>query len=201
MENDLRINLNSKEKLAREVSGIESNAKHFVLNGESADQTLRKEAAEKFNTQVDEYVEKFNKHAENLGEYAKSVKENMNNLEIKAIYNYALIKPFSENPFQRIVTTNSGLIVDLGGAKPTFKNPDNGEFEEEENFIHVGTVIDAGPKCEYLKEGDVVMWTKTSEVPVPFFRQGLVLVNENRIMVVINEGLTKRFSNEVIVKD
>lgn len=194
MEN-VRINLSQNEKLARNVLGLETEAKHFVLNGESADKSLKRDAAEKFNTQVDEYVDKFNKHAENLGEYARNVKENMNNLEIKAIYNYALIKPFSENPFQRIVVSeNSGLIVDLGGAKPTFKNPDNGNFEEEENLIHVGTVIDAGPKCEYLKEGDVVMWTKPSEVPVPFFRQGLVLVNENRIMVVINEGLSERFT-------
>ena len=193
---NVRINLNSKEKLAREFTGLESGAQHFVMNGEEADKTLRREAASRFNTQVDEYVDKFNKHAENLGEYAKSIKENMHNLEIKAVYNYALVKPFEENPFQRIVVSkNSGLIVDLGGAKPQFKNPDNGQVEEEENFIHVGTVIDAGPKCEYLKEGDVIMWTKTSEVPVPFFRQGLVLVNEQRVIVVINEGLTERFEN------
>ena len=189
-----RINLSQNEKLAREVTGLESNAQHFVLNGEEADKAIRRDAAEKFNTQVDEYVEKFNQHAENLQEYANSVKENMNNLEIKAIYNYALVKPFSENPFQRIVVSqNSGLIVDLGGAKPQFKNHDKGEVEEEENFIHVGTVIDAGSKCQYLKEGDVIMWTKVSEVPVPFFRQGLVLVNEQRVLVVINEGLTERF--------
>lgn len=189
-----RINLNSNEKMARMASGIESDAKHFVLNGENADQTLKREAANKFNTQVDEYVEKFNQHAENIGEYAKSVKENMHNLEIMPIYNYILIKPFSENPFQRIVVSkNSGLITDLGGAKPIFKNNDNGEYEEEENLIHVGTVLEVGKECKYVKEGDVVMWTKTSEVPVPFFRQGLVLVNENRIIVTINEGLKERF--------
>lgn len=189
-----RINLNSNEKMARIASGIESDAKHFVLNGENADQTLKREAANKFNTQVDEYVEKFNQHAENIGEYAKSVKENMHNLEIMPIYNYILIKPFSENPFQRIVVSkNSGLITDLGGAKPIFKNNDNGEYEEEENLIHVGTVLEVGKECKYVKEGDVVMWTKTSEVPVPFFRQGLVLVNENRIIVTINEGLKERF--------
>ena len=98
-----RINLNSNEKMARAVSGLESDAKHFVLNGESADQTLKREAATRFNTQVDEYVDKFNQHAENIGEYAKSVKENMHNLEIMPIYNYILVKPFIENPFQRIV--------------------------------------------------------------------------------------------------
>lgn len=189
-----RINLNSNEKMARVISGLESDAKHFVLNGESADQTLKREAATRFNTQVDEYVDKFNQHAENIGEYAKSVKENMHNLEIMPIYNYILVKPFSENPFQRIVVSkNSGLITDLGGAKPIFKNNDNGEYEEEENLIHVGTVLEAGKECKYVKEGDVIMWTKTSEVPVPFFRQGLVLVNENRVIVTINEGLKERF--------
>lgn len=192
-----RISLSQNEKLAREITGLESEAKHFTMSEKAADKAIAENAANDFNTKVDEYVDKFNNHAKNLQEYAKSVKENMNNLEIKAIYNYALIKPFPENPFQRIVVDkNSGLIVDLGGAKPTYKNRDNGEVEEEENFIHVGTVIDAGPKCEYLKEGDTVMWTKVSEVPVPFFRQGLVLVNENRIMVVINEGLTNRFNNK-----
>lgn len=190
---EARINLSQNEKLARMVTGLETDAKHFVLNGESADEAMKRSASQKFNTKVDEYVEKFNKHADNLQEYAKNIKENMNNIEIKAVYNYALIKPFSENPFQRIVTNDHGLILDLGGAKPTFKNHDNGEVEEEENFIHVGTVVDAGPKCEYLKEGDTVMWTRVSEVPVPFFRQGLVLVNEQRILVVINEGLTERF--------
>lgn len=189
-----RINLNSNEKMARMASGIESEAKHFVLNGESADETLRREAANKFNTQVDEYVEKFNQHAETIGEYAKSVKENMHNLEIMPIYNYVLVKPFSENPFQRIVVSkNSGLITDLGGAKPIFKNNDNGEYEEEENLIHVGTVLESGKECKYVREGDVIMWARTSEVPVPFFRQGLVLVNENRVIVTINEGLKERF--------
>lgn len=189
-----RINLNSKERLARKASGIESDAKHFVLNGDNADETLKRESAERFNNEVDEYVNKFNKHAESIGEYAKNVKENANNLEIMPIYNYILVKPFPENPFQRIIVSkNSGLITDLGGAKPNYKNNDNGEYEEEENLIHVGTVLESGKECKYVKEGDVIMWTKTSEVPVPFFRQGLVLVNENRVIVTINEGLKERF--------
>ena len=37
------------------------------------------------------------------------------------------------------------------------------------------------------------MWTKVSEIPVPFFKQGLVLIPEKRIMVIINEGLKERF--------
>jgi hypothetical protein len=37
------------------------------------------------------------------------------------------------------------------------------------------------------------MYVKMSEVPVPFYKQGLVLVNETRALVTINEGLTERF--------
>lgn len=189
-----RIMLNSNEKLAREITGLESGAKHFVVNDQTADEILNNEATQKFNTQVDEYVNKFEEHADYLSKYAESVKENMNSLEIKALYNYALVKPFSENPFQRIkVDSKTGLILDLGGQKPTFKNQDNGEIEEEENLIKVATVIDAGTKCEYLKEGDVIMYVKHSGTPVPFFKQGLECVPETRVLAVINEGLTKRF--------
>lgn len=196
MDNE-RIMLSANEKLARKAAGIESDAKHFVLNEKVADSDLRADTAEKFNTQVDEYVDKFNKHAETLGDYCKSVTENVNNLEIMPIYNYILVKPFSENPFQRIVVSkNSGFIIDTGGAKPIFKNPDNGKYEEEENLIHVGTVIEVGKECKYIKNGDTIMWSKPSEIPVPFFKQGLVLVNENRVIVTINEGLKARFGQE-----
>lgn len=189
-----RINLNSNEKLSRVVTGIESDTTHFTVNEVAAENAIKTETVSKFNQQVDEYVDKFNQHAETLGEYVQSIKENMHNLEIMPIYNYILVKPYSENPFQRItVSKESGLITDLGGAKPIFKNPDNGDYEEEENLIHVGTVLESGKECKYVKEGDVIMWTKTSEIPVPFFKQGLVLVNENRVIVVINEGLKERF--------
>ena len=66
-----RINLNSNEKLAREVTGLESSAKYFVVNGKRADEIIENEARQKFNTQVDEYVEKFEKHANKLQEYAE----------------------------------------------------------------------------------------------------------------------------------
>lgn len=188
-----RINWNSNEKLAREYVGMESDSKHFVLNGEEADKTLRREATERFNQKVDEYVDKFEKHNENLQEYAKEIAENVANLEIMPILNYILVKPFTENPFQKIKVSDSGIIVDLGGQKPIYKSRETGEYEEEENMIHVGTVIEVGKECKYIKEGDTIMWTKPSEVPVPFFKQGLVLVNETRVMVVINEGLKKRF--------
>jgi hypothetical protein len=79
--------------------------------------------------------------------------------------------------------------------KPTYKSRETGEWEEEEQFIHVGTVIDNGPACKWVREGDIVMWRKVSETPVPFYKQGLVLVNEQSIMVDVNQGLTARFND------
>lgn len=189
---NVRVNLSEKEKLAREVTGLETNAKHFTMNEKAETDAIKEAAVDKFNQQVDERINELNEHAKALDDYAKQVKSNLNNFEIKALFNYLLVKPFEENPFQRI-EKHGAIITDLGGQKPKFKNRDNGEVEEEEQFIHVGTVVDAGPECKYLREGDVVMYTRTSEVPVPFYKQGLVYVCETRIMAVVNEGLTKRF--------
>lgn len=193
---DVRVNLTENEKLARVNSGLESEAKHFYMNNQRADEILEREARTKFNEKVDEYIEKFDKHSEALQEYAKEIADNAANLEIMPIGNNILIKPFAENPFQKIQVSDSGLIVDLGGQAPTYKSNETGEYEEEEQFIHVGTVLEVGTDCKFIQEGDTVMWTKTSEIPVPFFKQGLVLVNENRIIVVINEGLKARFENK-----
>ena len=188
-----KIQWNSNEKVAREISGIEGEAKHFVVNGESADQLLKREAATKFNQQVDDYVQKFEEHNNAIQEYAEQIAENAANLEIMPILDNVLVKPFAENPFQRIKVTASGFITDLGGQKPVVKSNETGEFIEEEQMIHVGTILEAGKECKYAKEGDTIMWTKVSEVAVPFFKQGLVLVPEKRIMVIINEGLKERF--------
>lgn len=183
-------------KLARELVGIENDAKHFIMNGKNADEIMKADAAMKFNTQVDEYVDKFDKRNERLSEYAKTVAENADDLEIMPISNNIIVKPFVENPFQRIKVTESGLIYDLGGQAPEYKSKETGEIEEEKSFIEVATVICAGPKCEYIQEGDTVMYTKPSSIPVPFFKQGLKMINEVRITAVINSGLTERFKNK-----
>lgn len=179
-----------KEKIARAVS----DGQLFYANKNTVDNLVKEEAKSKFNDQVEQYVKKLDDHAELLKQYQESLCEDLNKLEIKAIGSGLLIKPFEENPFQTIKMEGS-IIVDLGGQKPVYKSHETGEYEEEEQFIHVGTVIDNGPACKWVREGDIVMWRKPSETPVPFYKQGLVLVNEQSIMTVINEGLSARFNN------
>jgi hypothetical protein len=187
-----RMELNSNEKLALNVNGMEGTGKHFVVNGETADVTLAREKQAKFNNKVDEYVEKFDNHAKALEEYSKKVAETINGLEIMPMFGYVLIQPFEKNPFQQIKITESGIITDLGGMTPQYKSNETGEIEEEQQFIKVGSVVEVGHKCEFVKPGDVVFYTIASETMVPFFKQGFVAVNENRILAVVNEGLTER---------
>lgn len=188
---EMRTELNGKEKLAQVVNGMESTGTPIVVNGKSADIILAEEKKGRFNTQVDEYVDKFEKHNKALESYAEELSKDINGLEILPMGSYALIKPFESNPFQR-VKVESGIITDLGGYTPTYKSHEDGQIHEEEQFIHVGTVIDTGWKCEFLKAGDVVFYTTASEAMVPFFKQGFVVVAESRIMAVVNEKLTER---------
>lgn len=182
------------EKLAKAITGLESGGLQFAVNAQSLEDLAKTEAASKFNNQVDEYVEKLDKHAQLLEQYKELLASDLSKIELKPLYEGILIKPFEENPFQRI-KKEGNIIVDLGGQRPVYKSHETGEYEEEEQFIHVGTVIEAGPMAKYIQEGDVVMWRKPSETPIPFYKQGFVLVNEHSIIAVANEGLTERFKN------
>ena len=181
-----------KTKLAMDVAG-ESTSRIVALDGTTADDVIYDRNAKKLNEMVDAYSERFEKHSTNIEEFADNINKNVETIEILPLGNYALIKPFEQNPFQRIVRSSSGLIIDTGGFAPEIKNTDSGEFQEEEQFIRVGVVQAVGPECKYLQEGDAVFYSKPSEVPVPFYKQGLVNVNETRILAVVNESLTERF--------
>jgi hypothetical protein len=190
-----KAELNSNEKLALLTTGMEGEGQHFVMNGESADKILHKEKQAKFNDEVAAMENKFEKHHQLITEYAEKLSEDLQGLEIMPMFNYALIKPFEHNPFQQIKTTASGIITDLGGMNIGYKSNETGEWEENEQFIKVGTVIEVGHKCEFLKEGDIVFYTTASECIVPFYKMGFVVVAEQRILAVVNEKLTERRNN------
>lgn len=195
MEKNVRLDLTENEKIAQSIVGLESDGIRMnMADNQSIEEMIEREKAAKFNDQVDEYIEKFDRHADILKKYAESFNENMNSIEIKPMFARILVKPFEQNPFQKIKRSDSGLIIDMGGMAPTYKNSDTGEWEEEKQFIVTGTVVDCGPDVKYLSQGDVVFYRVDTSVPVPFFRQGLVSLAENQIIAVVNEGLTDRFN-------
>ena len=188
-----RILMNSNESLARHAVGLESGAKHFVVNGEAADKILQREAVSKYNSQVNEYEEKLNKYESMVEECKKEVTQDLKNLQLKPLSNYVIVKPYNENPFQQIKRSDSGIITDLGGMTPTYKSNETGEWEEEDLMIKTGVIMEVGPDCKYAKVGDSTFWTIASEVMLPFFRQGFFVVNETRLLALINDDLDTRF--------
>lgn len=188
--------LSNNEKVAMNIAG-ESTTRVVAMDGTTAEDVIRKRNTEKFNNMVDDYAEKFEKHSAKIEEYAEKINKNVENIEIMPLSTYILVKQFEENPFQRIVRdSKSGLIIDTGGLAPEYKNTDNGEIEEEEQYIKVGVVQEVGPECKYLKPGDAVFYPKNASIPVPFYKQKLIQVNETRVLAVVNEFLTERF-NEI----
>ena len=188
--------LSENEKIAMRVAG-DTTSRIMTLDGRTSDDIIEERNVKHFNEQVDSLAEKFEKHATNLNEFAEKVNKNVENIEIMPIGNYVLCKQFEENPFQRIVRdSKSGLILDMGGMAPQYKNTDNGEIEEEEQFIKVGVIQEVGPDCKWCRPEDTIFFTKNSAVPVPFYKQNLQLVYENRVLAVVNEKLTERFSKQ-----
>lgn len=190
--NNFRNELNSSEKTSRIILGPDTEAK-FTVNGQTADDVLKAEKAAKFNEQVDLMENKLSEHMANIEKQAEELAMDLNGVDIMPMYAYALIKPFEHNPFQRMKITESGLITDTGGLTPEYKSEEDGRMHAEEELIKVGMVVETGHKCEFLKKGDLVFYNAmASAVTVPFYRLGLVAVNEQRIIAVVNDDLSAR---------
>ena len=186
--------LSENEKIAMRMAG-ESTSRIMTLDGRSADDIIEERNTKKANEEIDKFNEKIDNQFTNVEKFAEKINANKNNIEIMPIGNYVLVKQFEDNPFQRIVRdSKSGLILDMGGMKPQYKNTDNGQIEEEEQFIKVGVIQEVGPECKWCQPDDTIFFTKNSAVPVPFYKQNLQLVCENRVLAVVNEGLTERFN-------
>lgn len=189
--NQFKAEQNSNEQLARAITGPDTNATYMVVDGQRAEEVLHRERANKFNQQMEDMQNRFQQHIDTIQEVGQKIAADLQNIEIMPLTSYALISPFKTNPFQKIQTTN-GIITDLGGLAPTYKNQENGQIEEEKEYVKVGIVTETGTECKFLKPGDIVFYNIASEVQVPFFRFGFVIVAEQRILAVVNEGLTQR---------
>ena len=190
---NVRLNLTEDEKIVSNLLGTDNEYVRFNMGEDSIESAIQKEKQIKFNDQVNEYVEKLDKHQEFLTQYAESFKDNMGTIEIKPLFNRILVKPFTQNPFQRIKIEN-GIITDLGGMAPEHFNTDTGEMEEDKLDVLTGVVVDAGSECKYVREGDVVFYRYGAALPVPFFKQGLRQIAETNVLAVVNENLTQRFN-------
>lgn len=190
---DVRIFSTNNEKLAQEARGV-NDSLVFNMSENTVDNLIQKEKASKFNSEVEQYNEQLEKNNKDFEESKDKVNYNIEKAEIKPMFNRVLVQQFKVNPFQKM-EVKGGIIVDTGGYNPhTQFNQQSGKYEEQDQFIVTGCVIEVGPETKYLKEGDVIYFRKDTAVPVPFFKQGFVSLGESQIIAVVNEGLQDRFN-------
>lgn len=190
---DVRLNLTEKEKIAQKIVGLENNSINFNMSEGNINSIIEREKASKFNQELDEYVDKFAKHVEDLKGSQEILAEDILNVEIKPMFSRIIIVPFKQNPFQKIKESKSGIIIDTGGLTPEHFNTDKGERENDELQILTAVVQEVGPDVKYIKEGDVVFYGKNSAIPIPFYKQHFWTLDERQVFAVVNEGLNNRF--------
>jgi hypothetical protein len=193
----MRERLSEKEKIARVVTGVDTDSTFMGVDDRSLDKMIDNAERQKWNDSVKEIEDKFKDHENALQEAADEYAKKLDGVQIYPIANYVIVRPFKENPFQKVkIDEKTGIILSTGGLIPEYKRNDSGEFEEAEQVIKTGVVIQAGPECKWLKDGDTIMWAVMSEVVIPFYNFGFRLVNENRAICVINDDLEERFKNK-----
>jgi len=119
----------------------------------------------------------------------KELETKLATLEIMPVGNRIIVLPYPHNPYKQQIT-EGGILIDYEGQ---FLNPDTGTQSKLQPVTTCGKVIEAGPDCLYVKNGDDVFFPTQSTLPLPFFNMGYLQTSEPQILAVINEGLTKRF--------
>lgn len=189
-----RLYLTENEKLAQAATGLGDHIK-FNMQENNIDTIIKREKANKFNSQVDAYKEALEENNKKTEQAQNEVQYDIEKAELKPMFSRIIVKPLAHNPFQKVQMQGS-LIVDAGGYTPHAElNPVSGQYEEQREFIVTGCVVEVGPETKYLKEGDVVYYRRDTVVPVPFFKQGLVSLAENQVIAVVAESLSERFKN------
>lgn len=181
------------EKVAAEIAGEETT--NYVIDADVAEKKAAKEAIDELNAGVRERQERLREHESILSHYKETLLKDLGNLEIKPFYEGVLIKPFEPNglnPFQEIEYDENGFVLNYGGLANEYRSQEDGRMHQEEQALRWGLVQEVGPTCNFAKPGDVVMWIVHAQIPVPFYNQGLVLVNEHSLKVVVNQGLNER---------
>jgi len=92
-----------------------------------------------------------------------------------------LVKFYDENPYRKVETTSTGLIVGIESTKK-YKSNETGEMENNEEVVACAKVIAVGPKCENVNVGEDVFVIKYICNPVPFRKMGYYMVSESNIM-------------------
>lgn len=118
----------------------------------------------------------------------------MNNAkEIMPLYSMVMVEIYEENPYEQKETkTGLKLTQDLRESE------DTGNIEKSEFYVKTAKVIEAGPDCKYVREGDDVLIDTRAIRPIRFMNNMFWNIAEQNIVAVINEGLSERFKQKSV---
>lgn len=182
--------LSEKEKFAIK-EGLAT--ERMMSMTDDLDSLIEKEKIRKMNSELENAQSQMIEQNKKLEEAQKDF--DFNKIEIKPLYSRLLVKPFEINPFQKLKTEGNIIVAPGGYNLHAEVNPVTGKYEEQEEFIKCGTVVEVGPECKYVKAGDVVYYRKDTVLPIGFLDWGLVAISENQLLACVNEGLEQRFKN------
>lgn len=158
---------------------------------QSISDLAKKEAIKAFNEANKKVEDTYRKNIDAQIAKSNENKKRAEDLEIMPVSSYILFKLYTENPYEQILQTDSGLILPSFDGKELTR--ETGQLEKQPKAIEIGHVIEVGPEVVNIKPGDDIMLRAGMMLPVPFLRQGFWVTGQNNVLVVINKGLTERF--------
>lgn len=162
-----------------------------MSGAETISEMTKKEAVREFNEANKKAEDAYRKNIDAQIAKSNENKKKAEDLEIMPVGPYILFKLYTENPYEQIIQTDSGLILPSFDGRELTK--ETGQLEKQPKAVEIGHVIEVGPEVVNIKPGDDIMLRAGMILPVPFLRQGFWITGQNNVLVVINKGLTDRF--------
>ena len=108
--------------------------------------------------------------------------------EVMPLYNTVMVEFYDENPYE-VKETEAGLKLTTG----LHESPDSGELEKKDMWYRVAKVLEVGPECKYVKQGDDVYLDFRGCRHFPFRGNVYWQAFEQNVIVVMADDLTERF--------
>ena len=92
-----------------------------------------------------------------------------------------LVEFYTENPYRKIETTETGLILGIETTK-RYKSNESGEMEDSEEYVDIAKVLAVGPNCKNCQVGEDICVVRHVALPVPFRKKNWFMVDEANVM-------------------
>ena len=91
----MRNELSEKEKIARAMSGIDTDVTFFNVSDKSLDEQIENNKRVKWNEGIQEIENKVSKYENTIQKAADEYAKDLNGVQIMPTGNYILVKPFT----------------------------------------------------------------------------------------------------------